>query len=340
MNENAHRTPSRARPQPVLLRTGIAIALCLLATSCELYDRTVFGGRPGTVEYPGSAAPPDAPAIYVVRQGDTVEGIASRFGVQPSLIAERNSLKPSDKLAEGQWLEIPNARVIEQAAGPPGAPPPPTGPSPAPTSTGGQVASADLPPPPGATPAQPPRPVAGTLPPPATKPDTRTASAPPESSPAPPPVPIPMPAGSPTTAAAPPASPPPAARPPSTSARFEWPVRGTTLQAFGSRPDGQRNDGINIAAAKGTSVKAAAGGTVAYVGNEVRGLGNLVLISHADGYVTAYAHLDKTSVDKGAAVKKGQTIGTVGQTGSVSQPQLHFEIRLRNKPVDPATLLP
>jgi murein DD-endopeptidase MepM/ murein hydrolase activator NlpD len=117
-------------------------------------------------------------------------------------------------------------------------------------------------------------------------------------------------------------------------------VRGTTLQAFGSRPDGQRNDGINIAAAKGTSVKAAAGGTVAYVGNEVRGLGNLVLISHADGYVTAYAHLDKTSVDKGAAVKKGQTIGTVGQTGSVSQPQLHFEIRLRNKPVDPATLLP
>lgn len=339
MNENAHRTPSRARPQPVLPRTAVAIALCLLATSCELYDRTVFGGRPGTVEYPGSAAPPDAPAIYVVRQGDTVEGIASRFGVQPSIIAERNSLKPSDKLAEGQWLEIPNARVIEQATGPGGAPPP-SSPSPPPTSTGGQVASADLPPPPGATPAQPPRPVAGTLPPPASKPDTKTASAPPETGSAPSPVPIPMPAGSPTTAAAPPASPPAVSPPPSTATRFDWPVRGTTLQAFGSRPDGQRNDGINIAAAKGTTVKAAAGGTVAYVGNEVRGLGNLVLVSHSDGYVTAYAHLDKTSVDKGATVRKGQAIGTVGQTGSVSQPQLHFEIRLRNKPVDPVTLLP
>ena len=117
-------------------------------------------------------------------------------------------------------------------------------------------------------------------------------------------------------------------------------MRGTTLQGFGPRSDGQRNDGINIAAAQGATVKAAEGGTVAYVGSEVRGLGNLVLLSHPGGYVTAYAHLDQTSVRKGASVKKGQAIGTVGQSGGVSQPQLHFEIRQRNKPVDPATLLP
>ena len=123
-------------------------------------------------------------------------------------------------------------------------------------------------------------------------------------------------------------------------ARFDWPLRGATLQGFGTKPDGGRNDGINIGAAKGTAVKAAEGGSGAYVGNEVRGLGNLVLLSHPGGYVTAYAHLDQASVKKGAAVKKGQTIGTVGQTGGVTQPQLHFEIRQRNKPVDPATLLP
>ena len=116
-------------------------------------------------------------------------------------------------------------------------------------------------------------------------------------------------------------------------------MRGTTLQGFGNRPDGQRNDGINIGAAQGTTVKAAEGGSVAYVGSEVKGLGNLVLLSHTGGYVTAYAHLDRASVTKGATVKKGQAIGTVGQSGGVSQPQLHFEIRHLNKPVDPTTLL-
>jgi murein DD-endopeptidase MepM/ murein hydrolase activator NlpD len=165
--------------------------------------------------------------------------------------------------------------------------------------------------------------VSGALPP------APSASAPaPGSSTAPQPVPIP----SRDTA--------PAPTPAAGSARFAWPVRGTTLQAFGTRPDGQRNDGINIAAAQGATVKAAEAGTVAYVGNEVRGLGNLVLLSHAGGYVTAYAHLDRTSVTKGAKVRKGQAIGTVGQSGGVSQPQLHFEIRQRNKPVDPTTLLP
>lgn len=307
----------------MLARIGVAIALCLIATSCEMLDRTTYGGRPGTIEYPGSGATPDAGAIYVVRKGDTVDKIASQFGVPATRIIERNNLKPSQQLKEGEWLDIPNARVIDQATAPPpgvqGNPPA----APSPGSSDGRVSSADLPPPPGGTASQPPKPVSGALPP------APSASAPvPGSSTAPQPVPIP----SRDTA--------PAPTPGAGSARFAWPVRGTTLQAFGTRPDGQRNDGINIAAAQGATVKAAEAGTVAYVGNEVRGLGNLVLLSHAGGYVTAYAHLDRTSVTKGAKVRKGQAIGTVGQSGGVSQPQLHFEIRQRNKPVDPTTLLP
>ena len=315
MNNKASRTPSRAHRQPILPRIGVALALCLVATSCDVYDKTVYGGRPGTVEYPGSGATADAAAIYVVQDGDTVDSVASRFGVPASRIIERNSLKPSDKLKPGQWLELPNARVVEQG----GAPATPgsgtTASAPTPTSPDGRVSSTDLPPPTGGTSSQPPRSVAGALPP-GSSPGGGTA---------PQPVPIPSASGTPA--------------PTPTAARFDWPVRGTTLQGFGTRSDGQRNDGIDIAAAQGTAVKAAESGTVAYVGNEVRGLGNLVLISHPGGYVTAYAHLDRTSVAKGAAVRKGQVIGTVGQTGGVSQPQLHFEIRQRNRPVDPATLL-
>jgi murein DD-endopeptidase MepM/ murein hydrolase activator NlpD len=312
MNENAHRIPSRARPQPILPRIGIALALSVTLSSCELYDRAVYGGRPGTVEYPGSGASADASAIYVVKDGDTLDSVASQFGVPPGRIAERNSLNPSDRLAAGKWLEIPNARVVEQGMAPGSSTPAPT-----PTASGGRVTSSDLPPPPGATTSQPPRSASAALPP------ASKGQESPGSSVAPDPVPLPSPAA---TAPA--------------GARFDWPLRGTTLQGFGSKPDGQRNDGIDIAAAKGTPVKAAEGGNVAYVGNEVRGMGNLVLISHSGGYVTAYAHLDRASVTKGAAVRKGQTIGTVGQTGGVPQPQLHFEIRQRNKPVDPTTLLP
>lgn len=319
MKNNAHRTPSRARPQPALLRTGIALALCLVSTSCDLYDRTIYGARPGTIEYPGSGASADAAAIYVVQDGDTIDSVASCFGVPSTRIVERNSLKPADKLSAGQWLEIPNARVVEQAAMPPGTAPPPSTPSPPPTSSGGRVTSSDLPPPPGATQSQPPRPAAGALPPASKGPELPGAGVAPD--------PVPIPSAD-------------RAAPPSSVARFDWPLHGTTLQGFGTKPDGQRNDGVNIAAAKGTPVKAAEGGNVAYVGSEVRGMGNLVLVSHAGGYVTAYAHLDRASVTKGAPVRKGQTIGTVGQSGGVSQPQLHFEIRQRNKPVDPAALLP
>ncbi len=120
---------------------------------------------------------------------------------------------------------------------------------------------------------------------------------------------------------------------------FVWPVNGKVISSFGTTNGGERNDGINIAAAQGTPIHAAAAGTVSYAGDELKDYGNLVLIKHADGYITAYAHADRLIVAKGDTVTKGQVIGYAGHTGDVSIPQLHFEIRRGTQPVDPSSLL-
>jgi len=123
------------------------------------------------------------------------------------------------------------------------------------------------------------------------------------------------------------------------SPSFTWPLQGRILADFGSIASGGRNDGINIAVASGTPIHAAAAGQVSYAGNELRGYGNLVLIKHDGGYVTAYAHADRLVVTRGDYVAKGQVIGYAGQTGDVSSPQLHFEIRKGVQPVNPRALL-
>jgi murein DD-endopeptidase MepM/ murein hydrolase activator NlpD len=123
------------------------------------------------------------------------------------------------------------------------------------------------------------------------------------------------------------------------SGEFASPVSGRIIEGFGQTGNGQRNDGINIAAASGTPIHAAADGTVSYAGNELKGYGNLILIKHDDGFVTAYAHANSIGVARGQHVAKGDVIGTVGQTGDVDQPQLHFEVRQGMKPVDPRPLL-
>ncbi len=121
---------------------------------------------------------------------------------------------------------------------------------------------------------------------------------------------------------------------------FSWPVKGAILSDFGPKTGGGHNDGINIAAPKGTVVKAAESGTVAYADNQLKGYGNLILLHHNDGWITAYAHLDTMTVKKGQKVKKGQSIGTVGSTGTIKKPQLHFETRYKTKVVNPKTHLP
>jgi murein DD-endopeptidase MepM/ murein hydrolase activator NlpD len=126
---------------------------------------------------------------------------------------------------------------------------------------------------------------------------------------------------------------------PRAEALFAWPVQGPVLSSFGSKPGGLNNDGINIGAARGTPVVAAENGVVVYAGNEIPGFGNLILIRHADGWATAYAHNDKLLVAKGDSVARGQPIAQVGATGSVTEPQSHFEIRKGNEPVDPLSYL-
>jgi len=120
---------------------------------------------------------------------------------------------------------------------------------------------------------------------------------------------------------------------------FRWPVRGRVITTYGAKTNGKQNDGINVAVPEGTPVKAAEDGVVAYSGNELKGYGNLVLVRHANGYVTAYAHASELIVKRGDVIKRGQIIAKSGQSGEVGSPQLHFEIRKGSSPVDPLQFL-
>lgn len=197
---------------------------------------------------------------------------------------------------------------------------PPRKPAAEPAPAHQDVAVAPPPPSTTATPADPPPPE--TAKPSPSKPPQQQAAARPPAAEAPPP---------PRQADAEP--------PPRSPGRFLTPVKGSIISGFGPKPGGQHNDGLNIAAAKGTPVVAADNGVVAYSGNELRGFGNLLLIRHADGWVTAYAHLDRIDVERGAEVKRGQRIGAVGQSGGVPTPQLHFEVRRGSQAVDPKGML-
>jgi len=120
---------------------------------------------------------------------------------------------------------------------------------------------------------------------------------------------------------------------------FSWPLSGRVISDFGTTANGGKNDGVNIAAALGTPIHASASGTVTYAGNELKDYGNLVLVKHSGGYTTAYAHAERLVVSRGDTVTRGQVIGYAGQTGDVSSPQLHFEIRSSTTPVNPHSYL-
>jgi len=128
--------------------------------------------------------------------------------------------------------------------------------------------------------------------------------------------------------------------PPPRGGGFIWPVKGKIVGRYGTAASGAHNDGINIAAPAGTPVEAADSGVVAYAGNELRGYGNLILIKHAGGWMTAYAHNQALLVKRGDTVKRGQAIARVGSTGIVGAPQLHFEVRKGTKALDPSAYLP
>jgi murein DD-endopeptidase MepM/ murein hydrolase activator NlpD len=120
---------------------------------------------------------------------------------------------------------------------------------------------------------------------------------------------------------------------------FRWPVRGRIIAGFGPKPNGQQNDGIDVSVPENTPIKAAEDGVVAYAGNELKGYGNLVLVRHPNGYVTAYAHAKELLVKRGDQIKRGEVIAKSGQSGNVDAPQLHFEVRKGSAPVDPMQFL-
>jgi murein DD-endopeptidase MepM/ murein hydrolase activator NlpD len=204
------------------------------------------------------------------------------------------------------------------------ASPPPTAPPPAAAKSQPDIIPLDGPPPVKEAEAAPPKPPA-TL----TPPQQPLAQLTPPQAVVPP------------TSASPPASAAPGAQtdaaPP--GGRFPWPVRGRVLGAYGNSPGGGHNDGINIAAPLGTPVRAIDGGTVVYSGNEVKGYGNIVLIRHANGWISAYAHLEDVDVKQGDAISPGEVIAKVGNSGGVTEPQLHFELRRGKKPVNPTEFL-
>lgn len=121
--------------------------------------------------------------------------------------------------------------------------------------------------------------------------------------------------------------------------KLRWPAKGRMIGSFGPRPDGTHNDGVNLSVPLGTEVHAAESGVVAYAGSELKGYGNLILVRHDNGWITAYAHNEELLAKRGDKVKRGQVLAKAGKSGQVDQPQVHFELRQGSKPVDPTPFM-
>ena len=273
---------------------------------------------------PGQRLRLPPPREYRTRAGDSLYGVSRMFNVSTSDIAQLNNLKAPYKLKGGEILRLPTL-TMKTVAVPVARPPLPS------------VGATQVP-----APSTPDVYAGGATPPPVDRPEVLN---PPASMPVTPspaledikPAPI-------QVAKAP--DEPPAKKTPVTaqvpkrsSSKFLKPVDGKILSTYGPKDGGLHNDGINIKAAAGTPVKAAENGVVVYAGSELEASGSLVIIRHQDRWMTAYAHMDKISIKRGDTVKRGAVIGTVGSTGSVDAPQLHFEVRRGTEAINPKLYL-
>jgi murein DD-endopeptidase MepM/ murein hydrolase activator NlpD len=242
-------------------------------------------------------------SVHIVNRGDTLMSIARRNNVPVGELAKANNLDQSARLSLGMKLTVPGSKsaAVAPAAQPvvAAAVAQPAAPVAAPATT--KMAAAGGPP-------QAARLAQATTNVVEEKPVVEAASV----------------KSSEATGALP---------------TFRWPVRGKVITSYGAKTNGKSNDGINLAVPEGTPVKAAEDGVVAYSGNELKGYGNLVLVRHSNGYVTAYAHASELMVKRGDTIKRGQIIAKSGQSGEVGSPQLHFEIRKGSSPVDPLQFL-
>ncbi|HEY9163209.1 MAG TPA: M23 family metallopeptidase [Magnetovibrio sp.] len=311
------RLVARASALAPVLVLGLAVSACGWAE----FPSSRSGPRVTNAPY-GNDVFINATAVTVGR-GDTVYSIARRHKLSPRDIIDANNLRPPYELNIGQRLELPRGRVHVVQSGEY-------------LAVIGKRYGVD-----GFSIAR----INGIRSPYTIYPgqqlriprtgsgDVQVASAPPSAA-------EPAPRDQPTQKVTPtrPTSQPSKAavpEPPKRSGTFSWPVKGRVISGYGPKDKGLHNDGVNIEVPRGTPVKAAENGVVAYAGNEIRGFGNLLLIKHDGGWVTAYAHNDELLVKRGDKVTRGQTISKSGSTGSVTSPQLHFELRKGANAVDP-----
>jgi murein DD-endopeptidase MepM/ murein hydrolase activator NlpD len=271
-------------------------------TPVALAPKPAIPRPPALVSLPPARNPAlaDTGGVHVVHPGETLTSIAQAYGTTRPKLAKANEIDEWMSVKIGQKLKVPrNGSTVAETEAPPAA-----------VKTV-ETVSID---PKEAKPATRPAKLAKAHPAVEDDQADETAS-------------LPETPAKPAKAAA-------AAEDTSDAPQFRWPVKGRVIQSFG-----QNSDGINISVPEGTEVKAAENGVVAYAGNELKGYGNLVLIRHADGFVTAYAHAKDLVVKRGDTVRRGQTIATAGQTGNVNSPQLLFELRKGATPVDPRRFL-
>jgi murein DD-endopeptidase MepM/ murein hydrolase activator NlpD len=314
-------------PASAILQTnGLASAASVKPGRRLVIPRYVVGEmrhEPAHVEQPRVAAAP-VPArpastgdIHIVQPGESLMGIARRHDISLSDLAHANNMQPFTKVAIGDRLTIPaghHARTPERVAS---VPPAPRRDARVQTRVEARNETRSAPAQVAAQPRHAPKiESVGSVPVETARVATPDPAAAPEN-------PVKK-----AEAVA-------AAHVPS----FRWPVTGHIIEAFGARSNGTTNDGINLAVPEGTPIRAAEDGVVAYSGNELKGYGNLVLIRHANNYVSAYANASELLVKRGDSVRRGQVIARSGQTGNVTSPQLHFEIRKGSTPVDPRKLL-
>lgn len=297
----------------VCLAVGLAFAVgaCSRSTPAPVEHKGLSGSQAASSR-PSAAR--STVADVIVRKGDTVWGISRRTGVPVRALISANNLKPPFTLRPGQGLQVPSARKhvvrkgdtiygISRRYG---------------VDMSGLVRLNDLSRPYTIKPGQTLRlPALARLIVPRQEQSARPSA----------------PRRSTDRAVT-------TALPPRAGSSFAWPVRGRIVEGYGPQGAGRYNGGLNIAAQRGQPVRAADNGVVAYAGSQLRGLGNLLLIRHQGGWITAYAHNEALLVRRGEVVDRGQVIGRVGATGSVRSPQLHFEIRKGTRTVDPIRYLP
>jgi len=329
LQTNGISSPSQIRPgQRLVIPRYVTGSAAAAQASAPAYTPA----QPAPMQH--AAAPAAGENVHVVAAGESLIGISRRYGTTLTKLAHLNGISPYTRVSVGDRIKVPGGRSAA---------------APAPRAAQAQPQYQQ--------PQYQPQRVATAAPAPqlarpqVTQPVSQQATWPNNTAPSVAPartIPIERaPAAEPTqsvrmaTQETPKAEPAPekVAEPAGAMPSFRWPVHGRVIAAFGSKPNGAQNDGINIAVPEGTQIKAADDGVVAYAGNELKGYGNLVLIRHSNGYVSAYANASELLVKRGDTIRRGQVIAHSGQTGNVTSPQLHFEIRKGSTPVDPTKFL-